>query len=74
MSKTRKTYEVLRSHRWYGPHDLRSAGHRCRRPPWRFEGGYGWFCGRHIRQANDGCDLDYLGTSHGAPVEEPAIY
>jgi hypothetical protein len=29
---------------------------------------------KHIRQANDGCDFDFLETSFGAPVEEPPIY
>ena len=43
-------------------------------PPPRYERGYGWMFSRHIRQANDGCDFDYLETGHGAPVEEPAIY
>jgi dihydroxy-acid dehydratase len=30
MTKPRKTPETLRSHRWYGVHDLRSFGHRSR--------------------------------------------
>jgi dihydroxyacid dehydratase/phosphogluconate dehydratase len=30
MTKTRKTPTELRSHRWYGPLDLRSFGHRSR--------------------------------------------
>jgi dihydroxy-acid dehydratase len=29
---------------------------------------------RHIKQANDGCDFDFLETSFGAPVGEPAIF
>ena len=29
---------------------------------------------RHIRQANEGCDFDFLETSFGAPVGEPSIY
>ncbi|CAL80574.1 putative Dihydroxy-acid dehydratase [Bradyrhizobium sp. ORS 278] len=40
----------------------------------RFERGYGWMFARHIRQANDGCDFDFLETGFGAPVGEPAIY
>jgi dihydroxy-acid dehydratase len=43
-------------------------------PPPRFERGYGWMFARHIGQANEGCDFDFLQTSHGAPVGEPAIY
>ncbi|CCD91798.1 putative Dihydroxy-acid dehydratase [Bradyrhizobium sp. ORS 375] len=43
-------------------------------PAPRFERGYGWMFARHIRQANDGCDFDFLETGFGAPVKEPAIY
>jgi dihydroxy-acid dehydratase len=43
-------------------------------PPPRFERGYGWMYARHIKQANDGCDFDFLETSFGAPVSEPDIY
>ncbi|AOZ06671.1 L-arabinonate dehydratase [Cupriavidus malaysiensis] len=43
-------------------------------PPPRFERGYGWMFSRHIRQANDGCDFDFLQTDFGAPVGEPSIY
>jgi len=25
-------------------------------------------------QANEGCDFDFLETSFGAPIKEPAIY
>ncbi|CEJ13060.1 L-arabonate dehydratase [bacterium YEK0313] len=43
-------------------------------PPKRYERGYGWMFTRHIRQAHDGCDFDFLETQFGAPVGEPAIY
>ncbi len=43
------------------------------RPEDRFERGYGWMFARHINQANDGCDFDYLETGFGAPVPEPEI-
>ncbi len=43
-------------------------------PPERYERGYGWMFSRHIRQANEGYDFDFLETSFGAPVGEPAIY
>jgi len=43
-------------------------------PAPRFERGYGWMFARHIKQANDGCDFDFLETGFGAPVGEPAIY
>jgi dihydroxy-acid dehydratase len=43
-------------------------------PPARYERGYGWMFGRHILQANQGCDFDFLETDFGAPVPEPVIY
>jgi len=43
-------------------------------PAPRFERGYGWMFSRHILQANEGCDFDFLETSFGAPVNEPVIY
>ncbi len=42
-------------------------------PPPRYERGYGWLFSRHIKQANDGCDFDFLETGFGGPVGEPAI-
>jgi dihydroxy-acid dehydratase len=43
-------------------------------PPSRYERGYGWMFTRHIRQAHEGCDFDFLETGFGAPVAEPAIF
>ena len=43
-------------------------------PQPRFERGYGWMFTRHIRQAHEGCDFDFLETAHGAPVGEPDIH
>jgi len=43
-------------------------------PAKRFERGYGWMFSRHIMQADQGCDFDYLETTFGAPVKEPDIY
>ncbi len=42
-------------------------------PEPRFERGYGWVFTRHILQADKGCDLDFLESSHGANPGEPAI-
>ena len=42
-------------------------------PAPRYERGYGWMFSRHIKQANEGCDFDFLETAFGAPVSEPAI-
>jgi dihydroxy-acid dehydratase len=45
-----------------------------KKPEPRYERGYGWMFTRHIKQANDGCDFDFLETAFGAPVGEPSIY
>jgi dihydroxy-acid dehydratase len=45
-----------------------------RPPESRFERGYGWVFTKHIQQANEGCDFDFLRTEFGAPVPEPVIY
>lgn len=42
-------------------------------PEAKFERGYGWMFARHITQANDGCDFDYLETGFGASPPEPEI-
>jgi len=43
-------------------------------PPKRYERGYGWMFSRHILQADQGCDFDFLETAFGAPVPEPDIF
>jgi dihydroxy-acid dehydratase len=43
-------------------------------PAPRYERGYGWMFSKHIQQANEGCDFDFLRTDFGAPVSEPDIY
>jgi dihydroxy-acid dehydratase len=43
-------------------------------PSPRFERGYGWVFTKHIQQAHEGCDFDFLRTEFGAPVGEPVIY
>ena len=43
-------------------------------PKPRYERGYGWMAAHHMRQANEGCDFDFLQTDFGAPVPEPVIY
>lgn len=43
-------------------------------PAPRYERGYGWMFGRHILQADQGCDFDFLEKDFGAPVPEPLIY
>ena len=51
----------------------------ARRKAWtppkpKFERGYGWLFARHIKQADEGCDFDYLETSFGGPTPEPDIF
>jgi dihydroxy-acid dehydratase len=43
-------------------------------PAPRYERGYGWMFSKHILQADQGCDFDFLETSFGAAVPEPDIY
>jgi len=43
-------------------------------PAVRYERGYGWMFSKHILQADQGCDFDYLETTFGAPVKEPDIF
>jgi dihydroxy-acid dehydratase len=45
-----------------------------KQPERRFERGYGWMFSRHIKQANEGCDFDFLEAGFGKPVGEPSIY
>jgi dihydroxy-acid dehydratase len=42
-------------------------------PPPRYERGYGWMFSKHILQADQGCDFDFLETTFGAAVPEPVI-
>jgi dihydroxy-acid dehydratase len=42
-------------------------------PAKRYERGYGWMFSQHIKQADEGCDFDFLETDFGRPVDEPAI-
>ncbi len=52
-----------------------AARHAALPPPEpRFERGYGWMFSRHIKQADQGCDFDFLQTDFGAPVREPVIF
>ncbi len=45
-----------------------------RAPPPRFERGYGWMFARHIGQADQGCDFDYLSPRFGPSAGEPEIH
>ena len=43
-------------------------------PEPRFERGYGWMFNRHIQQADQGCDFDFLQTQFGKTAGEPDIF
>jgi dihydroxy-acid dehydratase len=52
---------------------------KMRRDAWiapapRYERGYGAMFSKHINQAPEGCDFDFLMTDYGAAVPEPDIY
>jgi len=44
------------------------------RPEPRFQRGYGWMFARHIKQADQGCDFDFLETGFGPGPGEPDIF
>ncbi|MDX2315853.1 MAG: L-arabinonate dehydratase [Gammaproteobacteria bacterium] len=43
-------------------------------PPARFARGYGWMFAKHIKQADKGCDFDFLESTFGSGPGEPDIY
>jgi dihydroxy-acid dehydratase len=53
--------------------ELQARRANWKQPEPRFERGYGWMFARHITQANEGCDFDYLDTGFGAATPEPEI-
>jgi dihydroxy-acid dehydratase len=59
--------------------DVPDAELAARRAAWtppapRYERGYGFMFTKHIRQADEGCDFDFLETDFGKPVDEPVIF
>jgi dihydroxy-acid dehydratase len=53
---------------------LAQRGAERQAPAPRFERGYGWMFARHISQADQGCDFDFLRSDFGASPGEPAIF
>ena len=55
--------------------DAELAGRRVtlKPPAPRYERGYGWMFSRHIKQADEGCDFDFLETAFGRAAAEPDI-
>ncbi|WP_102222887.1 L-arabinonate dehydratase [Acidimangrovimonas sediminis] len=43
-------------------------------PPARFERGWGWMYSRHVTQADQGCDFDFLQSDFGRTAGEPDIF
>ncbi|MCX2721059.1 L-arabinonate dehydratase [Roseibium salinum] len=56
-----------------GPEDLARRRAEWVPPSPRYERGYGWAFTRHVMQADQGCDFDFLATGFGAAVAEPEI-
>jgi dihydroxy-acid dehydratase len=54
--------------------DLETRRSRLTPPPPRYGRGYGYMYSKHIGQAQDGCDFDFLTTAFGDPVPEPDIF
>src|SRR5580692_4749284 len=54
--------------------ELKKRRAEWKQPETRFERGYGWMFTKHIKQANEGCDFDFLETTFGKPVGEPSIF
>ena len=55
-----------------GDEELTRRRAAWRPPPPRYLRGYGALCAKHITQANDGCDFDFLEA--GAPTPDPEIH
>ena len=53
--------------------ELASRRAAFKQPAPRYERGYGWIFSRHIKQADQGCDFDFLETAFGRAAAEPAI-
>ncbi|WP_111428886.1 L-arabinonate dehydratase [Rhodobacteraceae bacterium DSL-40] len=43
-------------------------------PPARFKRGWGWMFSRHVTQADQGCDFDFLQSDFGRAAGEPDIF
>ena len=54
--------------------ELQRRRSRLKPPAPRFERGYGFMFARHIGQADEGCDFDFLQSDFGGPIGEPAIF
>ncbi|NYT25040.1 dihydroxy-acid dehydratase [Alcaligenaceae bacterium] len=57
-----------------GDEELARRRAEWKAPAPKFERGYGWMFSRHISQADQGCDFDYLTREFGEAAGEPDIY
>jgi dihydroxy-acid dehydratase len=54
------------------PEEMQKRKAAWKRPPPKYERSYGAIFSRHVKQANEGCDFDFLeGTQ---PVPDPEIH
>ena len=54
--------------------EIESRRSQWQPPQDKFSRGYGWMFSKHISQANQGCDFDYLETGFGGKTDEPDIF
>ncbi|MFY0679926.1 MAG: dihydroxy-acid dehydratase [Thalassovita sp.] len=54
--------------------DIAARRAQWQRPAPQYHRGFGWLFVNHVRQANEGCDFDFLETSFGDAVDEPVIF
>ncbi|MEC9368056.1 MAG: dihydroxy-acid dehydratase, partial [Pseudomonadota bacterium] len=45
-----------------------------KQPADRYARGYGWMYARHVKQAHEGCDFDFLESAFGPAAGEPDIF
>ncbi|MEQ8651452.1 MAG: L-arabinonate dehydratase [Kiloniellales bacterium] len=55
------------------PEELERRRQAWSPPDAHYQRGYGWMFARHVRQAHEGCDFDFLETGFGANPSEPTI-
>ncbi|MGD9867184.1 MAG: L-arabinonate dehydratase [Hyphomicrobiales bacterium] len=54
--------------------ELEKRREAWKQPEPKFGRGYGWMYSRHVRQAHEGCDFDFLESGFGATAGEPDIF
>ena len=54
--------------------ELKARAAAWRAPEPRFERGWGWMFSKHVTQADQGCDFDFLQSDFGKTAGEPDIY